>query len=174
MVLIYARGRSGNSLWDFCRRRGWDDDSQVVRDLDVLMRLVRAGKVEILLCASLSGLGRSVPELVAVLRGLVAHKVALIVPSAGIDTSKVPGKVFTDTLDAISEFKHAVAVESISAGLARARRRGVRLGRPEKVAAYRKDVLRLRARGLTGRAIAKEIGVPSANVFKLIKGASLR
>jgi hypothetical protein len=56
-----------------------------------LMRLVRAGKVQILLCASLSGLGRSVLELVAVLRGLVAHKVALIIPSACIDTSKVPG-----------------------------------------------------------------------------------
>jgi DNA invertase Pin-like site-specific DNA recombinase len=55
------------------------------------MRLVRAGKVQILLCASLSGLGRSVLELVAVLRGLVAHKVALIIPSACIDTSKVPG-----------------------------------------------------------------------------------
>jgi DNA invertase Pin-like site-specific DNA recombinase len=172
VVLIYARGRSGNSLWDFCRRRGWDNDVQVVRDLDVLTRLVRAGKVEILLCASLSGLGRSVPELVQVLTEFVAHKVALIIPSAGIDTSKVPGKVLTGMLDAISEFKRAVAVESISASLARAR--GVRLGRPEKVAAYRKDVHRLRARGLTGRAIAKEIGVPSANVFKLIKGASVR
>ena len=35
------------------------------------MRLVRAGKVEILLCASLSGLGRSVPELLQVLREFV-------------------------------------------------------------------------------------------------------
>jgi DNA invertase Pin-like site-specific DNA recombinase len=72
------------------------------------MRLVRAGKVEILLCASLSGLGRSVPELVTVLRDLVTHKVALIISSAGIDTSKVPGKVLTDMLDAISEFKRAL------------------------------------------------------------------
>jgi DNA invertase Pin-like site-specific DNA recombinase len=107
------------------------------------------------------------------LESLSRTKFALIIPSRAIDTSKVPGKVVLDTLEAISEFKRAVAVESISAGLARARRRGVRLGRPEKVAAYRKDVLRLKARGLTGRAIAKEIGVPSANVFRIIRAKAL-
>jgi DNA invertase Pin-like site-specific DNA recombinase len=116
VVLIYARGRFGNSLWDFCRRRGWDDEAQVVRDLDVLMRLVRAGKVEILLCASLSGLGRSVPELVQVLKEFVARKVALIIPSAGIDTSKVPGKVLTDIIDAIEgEISHSATMRVMRA-----------------------------------------------------------
>ena len=48
------------------------------------------------------------------------------------------------------------------------------LGRPVKVDGYRGDVARLRAQGLTGRAIAKELGIPSSNVFKLIKGTSLK
>jgi hypothetical protein len=93
VVLIYATGRSGNSLWDFCRRRGWDNDAQVVHDLDVLMRLVRAGKVEVLLCASLSRLDRSVPELVTVLRDFAAHKSVLIIPGR-TDTSKLSSKAF--------------------------------------------------------------------------------
>jgi DNA invertase Pin-like site-specific DNA recombinase len=103
-----------------------------------------------------------------VLRDFAAHKVALIIPSAGIDTSKVPGKVFLDTLDAISEFKHSAAVEAIHAGLNRARRRGIRLGRPETVNAHREDVARLRSQGRTGRAIAKELGIRSSTVFKII------
>ena len=72
--------------------------------------------------------------------------------------------------DAIEEFKHAAATESIRAGLAAARKRGVRLGRPETVNAHLGDVTRLRAQGLTGRAIAKELGISGSTVFKLIKG----
>ena len=58
-----------------------------------------AGKAEIVLAFSSNGLGRSLYQLVRVLRDFVAHKVALIIPAGGIDTSKVPGKVVLDTLD---------------------------------------------------------------------------
>ena len=50
------------------------------------------------------------------------------------------------------------------------RHAGSGLAVPTKVNAYRDDVARLRARGLTGRAIAKELGIPSSSVFELIKG----
>jgi DNA invertase Pin-like site-specific DNA recombinase len=141
-------------------RRGWEDFA-VLSDADVLMRAVRAGKVEIVLA-------RSTLELVRVLTEFVTRKVTLIIPGAGIDTSKVPGKVFLDTLDAISEFKHSAAVEAIHAGLNRARRRGVRLGRPSTVNAHREDVARLRSQGRTGRSISRELGIPSSTVFKII------
>jgi DNA invertase Pin-like site-specific DNA recombinase len=170
VVLIFAKGPDGNPLWDYAVRRGWEENVHVVTDLDELTRLVWAGKVEIVLASSLNGLGRSVSHLVELLREFVTRKVTLIIPGQGIDTSKVPGKVFLDTLDAISEFKHSAAVEAIHAGLNRARRRGVRLGRPETVNAHREDVARLRSQGRTGRAIAKELGIQSSTVFKLIKG----
>ena len=73
----------------------------------------------------------------------------------------------------IAEFKHSAAVDAIHEGLAAAKARGVRLGRPTKVNAYGDDVARLRARGLTGGAIAKELGIPSSSVFKLIKKAKV-
>ena len=104
------------------------------------------------------------------LKEFVAHKVALIIPSRGLDTSKGPAKVILDALDAIEDFKREATREGINKGLAAARARGVRLGRPTKVSVYRDDVARLRAQGLTGRAIAKELRVPSSNVFRLLKG----
>ena len=119
-----------------------------------------------MLANSLSGMARSVPELVAVLREFVSRKVVVIIPGR-INTSEAP-QVFLKTLDAISEFKHSAAVEAIHAGLNRARRRGVKLGRPTTVNAHREDVARLRAQGRTGRAIAKELGIPSSTVFKII------
>jgi DNA invertase Pin-like site-specific DNA recombinase len=57
-------------------------------------------------------------------------------------------------------------------GMAAAKARGVKLGRPVKIDAHRNDVAGLRAQGLTGRAIAKELGIPSSSVFELLKGRS--
>ena len=113
-------------------------------------------------------MARSTSQLVQVLREFVAHGTVLIIPSAGINTSKVPGKVFLDALDAIEEFKHSAATERIHEGLDAVKARGVRLGRPETVSVHRENVARLRARGLTGRAIAKELSIPSSTAFKII------
>ena len=54
---------------------------------------MRAGKVKVVLALNLNELGHSVSPLVQVLRAFVTYDVALIVPSRGIDTSSVPGKV---------------------------------------------------------------------------------
>jgi Resolvase, N terminal domain len=110
-------------------------------------------------------LKRCQPEL---LREFVSRKITLIIPSQGIDTSKAPRKAITGMLDAIEEFKRVAATENIRQGLVAARKRGTRLGRPQTVNAHCEDVKRLRARGLTGRAIASELGIPSSTVFKLI------
>jgi DNA invertase Pin-like site-specific DNA recombinase len=133
----------------------------------MLMRLVRSDRVAVVLCANFNGLGRSVSQLMQMLREFVAHKVTLIIPGR-INTSKVPSKVFLDMLDAIEEFKRAATAENIAVGLARARRRGVKLGRPETVNRHRGDVAKLRVRGLSGRTIGKELGVPSSTVFKVL------
>jgi rRNA-processing protein FCF1 len=139
VVVIYARVKSDTSLWEYCVRRGWDN-LRVVSDARELMKAVRAGKVEIVLCSTLSGMARSTSQLVQVLKEFVAHGVALFIPSAGIDTSKVSSEVFLGLLDDIDEFKRSVAVERINAGLAAAKARGIKLGRSRTLDAYREDV----------------------------------
>lgn len=145
--------------------RGWED-IHVVKSLDGLMRAVRAGKVEIVLCSRLERLARSFRRLREVVAELVAHKTALIIPSQGL--VNVPPEMILKMLDCVIDFKRSVSAERISAGLARARRKGVRLGRPVKINAYCEDVARLRAQGRTGRSIAKELGIPSSSAFKII------
>ena len=120
-----------------------------------------------MICSTLSGLARSVSQLVQVLRDYVTHGIFFIVPGR-INTSKASSKAFLNLLDAIEEFKRAAATENIREGLIAARKRGVKLGRPETVSVHRENVARLRARGLTGRAIAKELGLRSSSVFKII------
>ena len=87
-----------------------------------------------------------------------------------MSTSSVPVEGVLGALDGIeeSEFKREDTRESINEGLAHAKARGVRLDRPVKINAYCEDVARLRAPGRTGRSIARELGVSSSSVFRII------
>ena len=71
---------------------------------------------------------------------------------------------------AIAQFEHSIIVERVNAGLAAARRRGIKLGRPGTLSVHREAVAKLRAQGRTGRSISEELGIPSSSVFKLIAG----
>jgi DNA invertase Pin-like site-specific DNA recombinase len=166
VVVIYAKGPDGNPLWDYAVRRGWEENVRVVTGLDALIRLVRAGRVEVVLASSLIGLGHSSSQLVAVLKEFISRRIVVIIPGR-INTSVSP-EVFLRTLDAVEEFKHAATVEAINEGLAAAKARGVSLGRPEIVNRYREDVAKLQARGLSGRAIGRELSISNASVFKII------
>ena len=170
------------SLRDYATRQGWED-VQVITDtisgaktsrkgLDTLMKAVRAGKIDVVLCYNLDRLGRSLSHLVQLLGEFAAQKVALIVPGQSINTSSSnpASALLLNMLGAIAQFEHSIIVERVKAGLAAAKARGVKLGRPVTLSVHREDVARLRAKGHTGRAIAKELGIPSSSVFKIIAG----
>ena len=92
-----------------------------------------------------------------------AHKVALIVPGQGINTSSSnpASALLLNMLGAIAQFEHSIIVERVNAGLAAARGRGIKLGRPATLGVHREAVAKLRAQGRTGRAIAKEGSIRS-------------
>ena len=142
------------------------------KGLDQLMKAVRAGKVDVVLCYNLDRLGRSLSHLVQVLGEFTAHKVALIIPGQGINTSSSnpASALLLNVLAAIAQFEHSIIVERVKAGLAAAKARGVKLGRPVTLSDHRENVARLRAKGHTGRTIAKELGIPSSSVFKIMAG----
>ena len=83
VVIVYARGLESNALVEYAARRGWED-IHVASDLAMVMRAVRAGKVEVLLASGLRGLGRSLSQLAATVRELAERGVGLCIPSLGI------------------------------------------------------------------------------------------
>ena len=188
-VVIYSRVSTDKQSHDsqlaelrhYCANRGWSEPEEIVdtisgtknsrKGLDRLMAAVRRGKVNVVVCFKLDRLGRSLSHLVQLVDEFAAHRVALVVPSQGIDTSaKNPmAEMQLGMMAVFAQFERAIIVERVNAGLAAAKRRGVKLGRPRKVVnEYRDEVLALRAQGLSGRAIAKELGTSNSNVFRLI------
>ena len=72
-------------------------------------------------------------------------------------------------LMAMAEFERSSIRERTRAGLKVAQAKGVRLGRPATLDVHRGDIARLRAQGLTCRAIAKQLDIPVGSVFEVLR-----
>jgi DNA invertase Pin-like site-specific DNA recombinase len=155
VVIIHAPGPESNALADYAARRGWED-IHVASDLAMVMRAVRAGKVEVLLASGLRGLGRSLSQLADTVRELADRGVGLCIPSLGI-VDAASRQTLLNTMGCVLESKAAIATERTTQGMARAKRRGVKLGRPRILDVHRGEVAGLRAAGTSGRDIAKSL-----------------
>jgi putative DNA-invertase from lambdoid prophage Rac len=172
-------------LRDYCTRRAWTELEEIGdtvsgtkssrKGLDRLMGAVRRGKVDVVVCFKLHRLGRSLSHLAQIIDEFSAHKVALVVPAQGIDTSEgnPAGKLQLHILCAVAEFEREIIRERVNAGLAVAKRKGVRLGRPATLDAHRENIARLRAQGLSCRAVARELSIPVGSVFWVVRELKL-
>ena len=167
-------------LREYCTRRGWKDVEEITdtisgakasrEGLDRLMALVRRGKVDAVICYKLDRLGRSLSHLAQIIDELTANKTALVVPGQGIDTSagNPAATLQLNILCAVAQFEREVIRERVNAGLAVAKAKGVKLGRPASLDRHQEKVAKLMAKGLPGREIAAQLGIPSSSAFKII------
>jgi DNA invertase Pin-like site-specific DNA recombinase len=158
-----------DELRGFAERRGWTIVAEYVEhgvsgtkdkrpQLDALMAKVRRGGVDAVLVWKFSRFARSVRHLVTALEEFRALSVDFVSVSEGIDTTTPVGKMTFNIIAAIDEFFVDVLKENTRAGLASARRRGRRLGRPRRHVDV-DEARRLLASGQSQRAVAAHLGV---------------
>ncbi len=169
-------------LSDYCAARGWllvesvvdhgfSGGTQTRPGLKQLMGLVRARKVDVVLVMKIDRLARSIRHLLALLDELSALGVHFVSVKDQIDMTTATGRLALHVLAAFSEFERALIRERTVLGLAHARRKGKRLGRPR--IHDPEAILRLRAKGMSYRRISAQLGVPMATIAKAVKGAHL-
>ena len=134
------------------------------------MSEVRKGRVDIIAIYKLDRLGRSLQHLAQLIGELKTHRTALVSTSQGIDTSESnsASRLQMNMLLAVAEFERDAIIERINAGLAAARERGVKLGRPRTLHSHHAAVSTLSRRGLSGRRIAAKLNIPVGSVFALM------
>ena len=76
-------------------------------------------------------LGRSLADLIDTLKTLETGHVDLFLLQQAIDTTTPAGRIFFHVTGAFAEFERDMIRSRVSAGLERARARGVRLGMPK-------------------------------------------
>ena len=168
----------------YCRQRGWKNLSFYVDkicgaktsrpELERMMQDIRAGTIERLVVYKLDRLGRSLTHLALILDELNRLQVPLIPSSQGIDTSNdnPAGRLQLGVLMAVAEFERGIIKERVNAGIAAAKTRGVKFGRPAKLNGRAAEVKRLKAKGLGLRAIGRELNMPVSSVHKALQLAA--
>ncbi len=168
-------------LQDYAQRRGAETREFVDRGvsgakaarpaLDKLMEAVNRREVSAVVVTKLDRLARSVRHLTEVAGELEALGVALVVLDQHLDTSTPAGRLLFHVLGSIAEFERDLIRERVTAGLAAAKRRGVKLGRPKAMDARSiARARRLRQSGHSVRAIAERLEVSVGTAHAALKG----
>lgn len=145
---------------------------------DALLRSVARREFDVVAAWSVDRLGRSLQDLVRFLSDLQAKHVDLYLHQQALDTSTSSGKAMFGMLGVFAEFERSIIQERVQAGLARARAKGVTLGRPmlnhkagEK-AAIEQRIRELAAEGMGKRKIARTLGVGVSVAQRVLTPAS--
>jgi DNA invertase Pin-like site-specific DNA recombinase len=99
--------------------------------LSRVLRMLKPG--DTLVTWKLDRLGRSLSHLIAIVAQLEQRGVGFRSLSDAIDTGSAGGRLMFHILGALAEFERSLIAERTRAGLAVARSRGRRLGRPPKL-----------------------------------------
>ncbi len=136
--------------------------------LDEMMAKAKRRSFDAVAVVKLDRLARSTRHLTQLAGELEALGVDLIVVDQGIDTSTPAGRLLFNVLAAIGEFELDLIRERTRAGMAAARRRGRRLGRPRvHVPVARAQTLL--SKGLSVTHVARELGVSRSTLQRVLK-----
>jgi DNA invertase Pin-like site-specific DNA recombinase len=190
-IALYARVSTLNGqnpemqlaeLREYAQRRGWEVAGEYVDlgvsgskdsrpELNRMMADAHARKFDGIAVWKLDRLGRSLKHLVTTIADLEHYGVLFVSLRDNLDLSTPSGRLMMHLLGAMAEFERSLIQERVVAGIAAARRRGVRMGRP-KVFVSAMKVQALREAGTPWRAIAKKMGSSVGSCMRALKQES--
>jgi len=144
------------------------------RQRETLMRAARRRELDAIVVWRLDRWGRSLADLVSTLHELHELGVGFISLSEALDFTTPTGRAMAGMLAVFAEFERGILRERVKAGIAEARRRGTRHGRPPTVAQQGEAVWQLAAAGLSKSAIARQLGIGRTSVRRLLDAAAVR
>ncbi|MFW5887613.1 MAG: recombinase family protein [Bacteriovoracia bacterium] len=177
-VAIYARVSSSEqkvdtqlvSLRDYCLRMGYEVVDEYVDEgysgksdkrpnFERLLRDLRAGQIDMVVCYKLDRVGRSLKHLLNLFEEFQNRNVGFASLSQNIDTTTAEGRMFLRMLMVLAEYERELIVSRTKDGLARAIKQGKALGRPKGS----KDKKRRRRSGYINRWSKKSSPIKSGN-----------
>src|SRR6516225_1569334 len=189
---VYARVSTHNGqnpemqleeVRQYCQRREWTIVREYVDkgvcgakesrpSLDQLLTDCRKRAVDCVVVYRYDRFARSLRQLVNALEDFRALGIDFVSLHEGVDTSSPNGRLVFGIFASIAEFERELIRERVRSGLAAARAKGKRLGRPRAhVDASR--IAELRKHGWGWRKIATELGVGVGTVLRAVSNGSL-
>jgi len=188
---IYARVSTLNGqdptvqtreLREYCQRRGWEIAGEYVDtgvsgakehrpQLDVLLAACRKRRVDAVVVYRYDRFARSLRQLVNALEEFRSLGIEFISLHEGVDTSTPNGRLVFGIFASIAEFERELIRDRVKSGIAAARSKGKRLGRP-RVTVDAARIAALRASGLSWPQVAKEMGLSVGTAYQAARKLS--
>jgi DNA invertase Pin-like site-specific DNA recombinase len=135
-------------------------------ELERALDYVREGDVFVI--TRLDRLARSIIDLRHIIDRLAAKGVEFrCIQQSAIDTTRPEGRLMLNILGSFAEFETELRKERQREGIDKAKDAGKYRGRPATIDA--EEVRRLHASGLGATAIAKQLGIYRASVYRLLQ-----
>lgn len=167
---------------EFIARRGWtltdtytDQGVSGSKDrrpeLDRLLADARRKSFDVLVVWRSDRMFRSLKNMVVTLDDLASLGISFTSVTEPFDTTCPSGKLLMHIVSAMGEFERSILIERTRAGVAAARRRGARVGRPP-ARLDRDRLIELKEQGWSVRRIAASLGVGPSTVQRRLAGLS--
>lgn len=156
------------------RRTKWYEDKASGRSsnreaLNAILEDCEAGRCDTLILWKLDRLSRSCRQTLNLLADLADQGVKVVIVSQGLELdNSIMGRAMVQLMGLVAELESNFISERVSAGLAHAKERGVRLGRPTNEK-KRQQLSKWLAKGVSCREIAKRWNVSPASVYAMRK-----
>ncbi|MEK8027245.1 recombinase family protein [Pseudaquabacterium rugosum] len=138
--------------------------------LEALLTRLQPG--DVLIVYKVDRLARSLADLLRVLQAVTSAGATFRSLTEPLETATPAGRMMVQMLGAFAEFERAIIRERCAAGMAEARRAGVRFGRPPILtSAQRAECADLARQGATLSAIARRFGIHPDTVRRAIAKA---
>ncbi len=125
---------------------------------------------DVLVVWKLDRLGRSLSHLIRIVEELKQRGVAFRSLTEAIDTTSVHGSFLFNLFGTLAEYERALITERVNAGLAAARRRGRRGGRPPTIDAEKIDqILAALEGGASKASVCRSFKVPRSTLIDMLK-----
>ena len=165
------------ALRDFAAKRGWTIAVQVKEvgsgavDREMRQQLIEAARrreIDVVLMWRLDRWGRSLADLVATLQELTDLDVAFVSLTEALDLTTSTGRAMAGMLSVFAAFEHDILRERVRAGLAHARKNGIRLGRPATAARKAAEVRKLFRQGISKSEVARRLEIGRTSVRRIL------
>lgn len=125
---------------------------------------------DVLVVWKLDRLGRSLPHLLDIVTGLRDRRVGFRSLTEGMDTSTPHGELLFHLFGALAQYERALTRERVNAGLAAARRRGRRGGRPVALEPEKLEaVIAALENGASKAAVCRTFGVARTTLIDTLR-----
>lgn len=168
-------------LTEYCKQRGWQITQQYVDvgvsgikskrpELDRLLDDARKRRIDVVCVWKLDRFGRSIQHLINTLEELQGLGVSFVSYMESLDFTSATGKLMFNILASFSQFERDIIAERVRAGMANAKRKGIKIGRRATSAvALAKIIEAHEVEKLSVRQIVEKTSVPRATVHRTIK-----